>query len=257
MISTGSRVADLPMPGLAKLGCMTSDDALQHDSLPQSFVVLGGGAVRWSSLSFLPVRSQGDAAPAQPTLSSRRVTMTSPAKSNPPFAMRGSPFPKPGFRLSTRGRTAREKIYCVQKRRRQHEVRAEAGFHGLGRSPNTDSLALKNAGSRPSTGPIICDTHMRTSTPQFSPEAISPGPEIVHPAVQQGEIAAHNILYPGPNPSQRITRVLISVVFTDPQAATVGLTEKAAKAGGIPYLSASYPFNDHGKSIIMDAMQAS
>ncbi|MED6314875.1 MAG: NAD(P)/FAD-dependent oxidoreductase, partial [Verrucomicrobiota bacterium] len=36
--------------------------------------------------------------------------------------------------------------------------------------------------------------------------------------------------------------------------ATVGLTEKMAKAQGIQYLTSSYPFNDHGKSIIMDAM---
>ena len=48
--------------------------------------------------------------------------------------------------------------------------------------------------------------------------------------------------------------MLISVVFTDPQAATVGLTEKAAQSRRIQYNAASYPFNDHGKSIIMDAM---
>jgi pyruvate/2-oxoglutarate dehydrogenase complex dihydrolipoamide dehydrogenase (E3) component len=44
------------------------------------------------------------------------------------------------------------------------------------------------------------------------------------------------------------------VVFTDPQLAYVGLTEKTAVARGIPHLSASYPFNDHGKSIVMNAM---
>jgi pyruvate/2-oxoglutarate dehydrogenase complex dihydrolipoamide dehydrogenase (E3) component len=43
------------------------------------------------------------------------------------------------------------------------------------------------------------------------------------------------------------------VVFTEPQIATVGLTEKEAKARGIPYLAASYSFNDHGKSLIMEA----
>ena len=45
MVSTGSRVAELPLPGLAKLGCMTSDDALELESLPKSVIVLGGGAV--------------------------------------------------------------------------------------------------------------------------------------------------------------------------------------------------------------------
>lgn len=48
-------------------------------------------------------------------------------------------------------------------------------------------------------------------------------------------------------------RLLIEVVFTDPQAAIVGLTEKGAKARGIDYLAASYPFSEHGKSLIMEA----
>jgi pyruvate/2-oxoglutarate dehydrogenase complex dihydrolipoamide dehydrogenase (E3) component len=48
-------------------------------------------------------------------------------------------------------------------------------------------------------------------------------------------------------------RLLTHVVFTDPQIGAVGLTEKAAKARNIPCLAASHPFNDHGKSLIMDA----
>ena len=48
-------------------------------------------------------------------------------------------------------------------------------------------------------------------------------------------------------------RLLISIVFTEPQVATVGLTDAAATKRGIPFLSASYPFNDHGKSLIMEA----
>ena len=48
-------------------------------------------------------------------------------------------------------------------------------------------------------------------------------------------------------------RLLISVVFTEPQVAFVGLTEKEAAARGIKFLAASYPFNDHGKSLIMEA----
>ena len=46
---------------------------------------------------------------------------------------------------------------------------------------------------------------------------------------------------------------LISVVFTEPQVAFVGLTEKEAATRKIPFLAASYPFNDHGKSLIMEA----
>jgi pyruvate/2-oxoglutarate dehydrogenase complex dihydrolipoamide dehydrogenase (E3) component len=42
------------------------------------------------------------------------------------------------------------------------------------------------------------------------------------------------------------------VIFTEPQIATVGLTEKRARKRKIPYLAASYRFGDHGKSVIME-----
>ena len=43
------------------------------------------------------------------------------------------------------------------------------------------------------------------------------------------------------------------MVFTEPQVAVVGLTEKEAKARGVRCRTASYPFDDHGKSLIMEA----
>ena len=70
--------------------------------------------------------------------------------------------------------------------------------------------------------------------------------------VQQGESAAHNIAHQK-TPRRMDYRLLLSVIFTEPQVAFVGLTEKEAKTRGIPYFVASYPFNDHGKSLIMEA----
>jgi pyruvate/2-oxoglutarate dehydrogenase complex dihydrolipoamide dehydrogenase (E3) component len=62
----------------------------------------------------------------------------------------------------------------------------------------------------------------------------------------------HNIVHPD-RMKRMDYRLLTEVIFTEPQIATVGLTEKAARAQSIPYLAASYPFNDHGKSLIMEA----
>ncbi len=47
--------------------------------------------------------------------------------------------------------------------------------------------------------------------------------------------------------------LLLNVVFTDPQLATIGRLEADLAADGVPFLAASYPFNDHGKSILMEA----
>jgi pyruvate/2-oxoglutarate dehydrogenase complex dihydrolipoamide dehydrogenase (E3) component len=94
---------------------------------------------------------------------------------------------------------------------------------------------------------------MQTSAPHIFAAGDVCGPhEIVHIAIQQGETAVHNILKPK-SPCRMDYRLLLSVVFTDPQVATVGLTEKEATARGIKFLAASYPFDDHGKSLIMEA----
>ena len=46
---------------------------------------------------------------------------------------------------------------------------------------------------------------------------------------------------------------LLNVVFTDPAVASIGESEASLKRAGRAYLAASYPFNDHGKSILMEA----
>jgi pyruvate/2-oxoglutarate dehydrogenase complex dihydrolipoamide dehydrogenase (E3) component len=133
-------------------------------------------------------------------------------------------------------------------------VTAQEIFHALGRSPNTASLALDKAGVNTEKGRILTDAQQRTSASHIFAAGDCCGPhEIVHIAIQQGEIAVHNIVTPD-KPRTTDYRLLISIIFTDPQVATVGLTEKEAKKKDIPYLTASYPFADHGKSMIMEAM---
>jgi pyruvate/2-oxoglutarate dehydrogenase complex dihydrolipoamide dehydrogenase (E3) component len=103
-------------------------------------------------------------------------------------------------------------------------------------------------------GRIVTNLRMQTSAPHIFAAGDCTGPhEIVHLAIQQGETAVHNLLHPR-QPRRMDYRLLTSVVFTDPQVATVGLTEKAAIAQGTSYRAASYPFNDHGKSLIMEAL---
>jgi pyruvate/2-oxoglutarate dehydrogenase complex dihydrolipoamide dehydrogenase (E3) component len=133
-------------------------------------------------------------------------------------------------------------------------VSAEEVFHGLGRSPNTSRLNLPAAGvTLDAAGRVVTDVQMRSSAPHIFAAGDCTGPhEIVHIAIQQGETAAHTIL--GARPARMMDyRLLISVVFTDPQVASVGLTEAAARAQGREFIAASYLFNDHGKSLLMEA----
>jgi pyruvate/2-oxoglutarate dehydrogenase complex dihydrolipoamide dehydrogenase (E3) component len=80
--------------------------------------------------------------------------------------------------------------------------------------------------------------------------------EVVHIAIQQGELAARNaarLLRGEPASETMDYRLKLYAVFTEPQIGVVGLSELEARENGIPYKVASYPFNDHGKSLVMGA----
>jgi pyruvate/2-oxoglutarate dehydrogenase complex dihydrolipoamide dehydrogenase (E3) component len=130
---------------------------------------------------------------------------------------------------------------------------AEEIFFALGRIPNVASLALDKIGVELEYGRIVTNRHMQTSVPHIYAVGDCTGlHEIVHIAIQQGEIAGHNIASPDKMKSMDY-RLITEVVFTDPQIASVGLTEKSAQVRNVPHLTAKYPFNDHGKSLIMEA----
>ena len=112
---------------------------------------------------------------------------------------------------------------------------------------------MENAGVQVEHGRITTNAQMQTTAPHIYAAGDCTGlHEIVHIAIQQGETAAFNL---AGQTREMDYRLLLEVVFTDPQVAIVGLTEKSAKARGLEYLVASYPFNDHGKSLIMDVKE--
>jgi pyruvate/2-oxoglutarate dehydrogenase complex dihydrolipoamide dehydrogenase (E3) component len=89
----------------------------------------------------------------------------------------------------------------------------------------------------------------------FAAGDVCGGLEVVHIAIQQGEIAATNAAihldrHSGKPPVMDY-RLKLFAVFSDPQFASVGATEVELEEAGIPFLTATYPFNDHGKSLLM------
>src|SRR2546430_125830 len=151
------------------------------------------------------------------------------------------------------GREGGRKAVSFERDGKTETVSADEVLFALGRTPSTMPLHLEKAGVKTERDRIVTNARMQTSAPHIYAAGDCTGPyEIVHIAIQQGEIAAHNIAHPD-QPRSVEYRLLTHVVFTDPQIGTVGLTEKEAKAKNVPYLAASYPFSDHGKSLIMDA----
>ncbi len=250
IVSTGSVVGASPIPELNEVGYLDSDDALKLRVLPKSIIVLGGGAI---AVEFAQLFARFD---VEVTVIQRSDHLLRDFDADAATAIEEA-FRREGIKVFTDTqltgvrREAGQKVVSFVHDGRTTEVAAEEILFALGRTPNTKALALDRAGVVTEKERVVTNERMQTSVPHIYAAGDCTGPhEIVHIAIQQGEIAAHNIAHRD-TPRAIDYRLLISVVLTDPQVASVGLSEKAAQAAGVPYLAASYPFNDHGKSIIM------
>ncbi|MBU6400685.1 MAG: NAD(P)/FAD-dependent oxidoreductase [Verrucomicrobia bacterium] len=253
IISAGSIVAPPPLPQLQPVGYLTSDDALKLERLPQSLIVLGGGPVAVELAQFF-ARFDVKVTLVQRGEHVLRDLDTDAASVLESVFRREGIAVHTGTRLLAASRQGDLKVVAFEQAGRQIEVAAEEILFALGRVPNTASLGLENAGVNVDLrGRIVTDTTMATSAPHIYAAGDCTGPhEIVHLAIQQGEIAAHNIAHPEARRSIDY-RLLVHVVFTDPQIGCVGLTEQIANRHPIPHLVARYPFSDHGKSLILEA----
>jgi pyruvate/2-oxoglutarate dehydrogenase complex dihydrolipoamide dehydrogenase (E3) component len=252
VIATGSSVAPSPLPVLNKVGYIDSDTALKLTKLPRSLMVLGGGAVALEFAQFFARFG------VKVTLIQRSPHVLHEMDSDAADVIENV-FRREGITVYTNTKLTEARRLGGQKEvffKHEGETRralAEEIFFALGRVPNVAGLALDKIGVQLEFGRIVTNAQMQTNVPHIYAAGDCTGlHEIVHIAVLQGETAGHNITHPD-RPKGMDYRLVTEVVFTDPQIAAVGLTEKRAQVGNIPHLVASYPFNDHGKSLIMEA----
>jgi dihydrolipoamide dehydrogenase len=251
VIATGSVVASPPLPQLNHVGFITSDDALALKKLPKSLIILGGGAVACEFAQFFARFGVKVTLIQRGEHVLKEFDTDAAVEIEKVFRREGIEV-FTGTKLLDAKRKGKLKTVSFEHDGKTFSVSAEEILFALGRIPNTASLDLENAGVKTDHGRIAANEFMQTGAPNIFAAGDCTGPhEIVHIAIQQGEIAAHNIAKT--NSRQMDYRLLISIVFTEPQVAFVGLTEKEATVHGIPCLAASYPFNDHGKSLIMEA----
>lgn len=253
LIGTGSTVATPPIAGLASSKAWTSDDVLELDFIPPSVIVLGGGIVACELAQFL--RRVG----SRVTLIQRSDQLLRDHSREAADVVRKA-LEEEGIEVLTgtslTGVARQGQGYRVTFAQggRTRVRSAKHLFNALGRVPNTAGLGLEAAGVRTDTaGRIRTNRWQQTSQPHIYAAGDCSGPvEIVHVAIQQAELAArHAAKVKALKPVDY--SLLLNVVFTDPQVSSVGISERTLREKGAPYLSASYPFNDHGKSILMEA----
>lgn len=129
-------------------------------------------------------------------------------------------------------------------------LNADAVLMTVGRKPNTDMLDLGEAGvALDERGFVFVDKHLRSQNPDIAAIGdITPGPMLAHKASYQGKIAAESLC--GQSSAADATAIP-AVIFTDPEIAYVGLTERQAREQGWDPIVGRFPFAANGRALTL------
>lgn len=260
VLGAGARAFVPPYRGLGTVPFHTSDTVMRLDALPTSMIVLGGGYIAcelgyvFSALGTdvtvvnrgeRLLRAEDDDVSAAFTTAAQRhfdlrlgstVTSVGGAAADFVYAADGSP--------SAHGNT-----YTVEFTRGGHAESATADvlLVATGRVPNGDQLALDLAGVDDDDGRVLTDEYYRTSAPGvWAFGDLSSETQLKHLANAQVRALRHNLLVAegqADGPMHTVREDLVPhAVFSHPQVASVGLTERDARAAGLSISVANKPF---------------
>ena len=253
LVATGSVVSIPPVPGLREASLWTSDEVLEADRLPESIAVLGGGAIALEMAHYLAALG------VRVTLIQRSSRLLSHMDPEAGLVVRRS-FEGRGIDvfcgtnlLRVEGGSKKRIDFTAGGEERHLEV--EQILVALGRRPAVDTLGLEAAGVAMRAGLVGTGFNQETSAPGIYAAGDVCGPlEVVHLAIEQGELAAWNAarhLGKVSGPERLMDyRLKLFGVFCEPQVAMVGPEEGELQESGRRIGSAEYPFDDHGKSMV-------
>ncbi|MCZ6671859.1 MAG: FAD-dependent oxidoreductase [Verrucomicrobia bacterium] len=253
LISTGSVVQVPSIPGLRELeGVWTSDEVLDLDFLPESVIVLGGGIVASELTQYLNRIGSKIIQIQRSEHILKEVSQEASSVLEKVFREEGVEL-HTGTRINSISKTDDGYKVVFEKAGETVIRKAQHLFNALGRVPNTHGLNLEAAGiNTRRSGHIKTGPYNQTDNPNVYAAGDVAGPvEIVHVAIIQGEAAAKHAT--GRKVREPSDWNFLGVIFTDPQIALAGKNEAMLKAEGIDFVSADYPWDDHGRSILMEA----
>ncbi len=248
VIATGSIVAPSALPGLAETGYVDSDAVLEFEAIPDSVVVLGGGYTACELGQFLARMG------ARTTIVIRSSHLLTQGDEDIGHALTRY-FREEGIEVVTHAsllsaqRLDEQKVVRYLQGGVEREAVGDEIFYALGRTPNIAGLDLDKAGVACGRGGgITVDRRLRTSNPNvYAVGDVTGEYMLVHVAIYQGEVAARNACL---HADEAADYHLVSAhtIFTDPQFAGVGLSEKELRRKGSAYVCGRYDFAEHGKA---------
>jgi len=246
IIATGSVPIELPFLPFDEERILSNVGALKIPEVPKHLIVIGGGVIGlelgsvWKRLgakvtviellpAILPGMDDDVVKEADRTLRKQGLEI------------------RTNTRVTNGGRTATGAFVVVEQDGKPERIEGDYVLVAVGRRPATTGIDTKalglNVGRR---GELLVDDQMRTNLPNvFAIGDCVPGPMLAHKAEEEGVIAAEVI---AGKPVHMHYKSIPNVVYTWPEIAAVGLTERQVKESGREYRTGKFPFSANGRA---------
>jgi dihydrolipoamide dehydrogenase len=250
VLATGSYARSLPSLDIGGR-IMTSDQALQLDTVPRRAIVLGGGVI---GVEFASVWKSFGAEVTIVEALPRLVPMEDAACSKAlerAFRKRRITF-RTGARFAGAVQTDSSVIVTLES---GEVLEADVLLVAVGRGPNATGFGYKEVGVRMGRGFVLTDERLRTNVPGvYAVGDIVRGAQLAHRGFQQGVFVAEDIAGLGPAPIDEAG--IPRVTYSNPEIASVGITEAQAKErfGADGVRTYEYNLGGNGKSQILGTM---
>ena len=254
LLATGSVPDELPFLKFDGKRVISSDQGIALEKVPKTMLVIGAGAIGlelgsvWARLGaevtvieFLPRIAALGFDPEISKILQRNLEK---------LGMK--------FELSTKVESAKVTDKGVELQGVQGEAKvsyqAEIVLVAVGRKPFTTGLDLDKAGVKlTDKGRIAVNDHWQTSVPSiYSIGDVINGPMLAHKAHEEGAAVAERL---AGKPGHVNYNIIPGIIYTAPEAASVGITEEEAKEKKIDVRVGKFPFTANGRAIAADTTE--
>ncbi len=249
LIATGARTALPPVPGLADGPYLTNETLYRLSVLPEHLIVLGGGYIGLENAqAFARLGSRVTVLELLPQILPQEDPDVAEALT--------TYLQAEGIEIRTEARVVQVTwqeggvLVSYEHQGATHRLEGSHLLVATGRRGNTDDLGLEALGiATDRQGFLQVDETLRTAVPTvLGAGDVIGNPPFVYTAAYEGQLAAENALLG--RHEVRDYSALPWVVFTDPQVAGVGLSEREAQAAGIDYETSVLPLSEVPRALV-------
>lgn len=245
LLCTGSEAFIPPIPGVEEAGerVVTNREILAMKEQPSSLVIIGGGVIGMEFASlYNSLGSEVTVIEMLPEI----LGGLDPEIS----AMLRDIYTKRGIRFHLSCKVTEIKdneVIFVDSEGAQASVTGEKILMSVGRRAVTTGFGLETLGVETERGAVRVDAKMRTNVPNvYAAGDITGFSMLAHTASREGEVVVNNLT--GLEDEMRY-HAIPGIVYTNPEVATVGLTEEQAQNKGIEYIVAKLPMTYSGRFV--------